>query len=370
MLPSYYQRFIDGLEIGKIPGIGFKTARLLREYVLQRASEYDGLEPPKEDVVLVADLKAIEDISASVIEKILSGPGTPHGIGRYIMNLLNGIDNSEVARARDLPKQISIEDSYGGIDNLEAATQEMIKLATSLIKRIRIDLLESPRRNTAPDGSTAAASPPRWLGRPKVLRLSTRHRTAQNDKRLMYSSRISRTGAVPAFLLTVNESADDLATRLVRESLLPLFKKLHPAKPGWNLSLINVAVANIEETGSETKGAVGRDIGHMFRTQEATLKEWQVYDTDLENSTSNLDSNMHQDTPMQDVGDFVDTSEGLIFKGSEDDIPWSTQRSQNTDDWIEDDSTSFDEHYLCPDCGASMPSFAMGAHERFHENGD
>jgi DNA polymerase iota len=43
----------------------------------------------------------------------------------------------------------------------------------------------------------------------------------------------------------LDENIDALAERLVRESLFSMFRKLHPEKTGWNLSLLNVAVTNM-----------------------------------------------------------------------------------------------------------------------------
>jgi DNA polymerase iota len=362
--------FIDALEVGKLPGIGFKTANKLREFVLQRPSNFDGWKLHENDAIRVSDVKGIKNLDASTLERILGGPGVPQGTGLFIWNLLHGIDNSDVAIARDIPKQISIEDSYTGLDDMGLATVEMTKLAKNLIKRMRIDLLE---KHVVRQGITNPESPaPRWLARPKSLRLSTRPRSMSsesNTRDFHYHSRISRTGLVPNFLFSTSESVDVLASKLVQGYLIPLFRSLHPEKSSWNLSLINVAVTNMQEAGSEAKGAVGRDIEGMFRKQEATLREWTAYnDVADEIGASNID--MVNDVEMtESVADRKEAELHLI-KESEDQIPRSSQRSQTTDEWIEEDGSSFEEYSSCYHCGACMPSFAMAAHELFHQTGD
>jgi DNA polymerase iota len=348
--------FIDALEVGKIPDIGFKTANKLREFTLQRPQTNTGWHLHEDDVIRVCDVKAIPDVNAAILDRVLAGPGVSHGIGLYVWKLLHGIDTSEVSLARDIPKQISIEDSYGKVDTIEAATIEMVKLSKSLIKRMRIDLLER-----AQDPS------PRWLARPRSLRLSTRPRWLPGDggstadSRAAYHTRISRTGPVPSFLFNVTESVDLLAERLVRETLLHLFRRLHSEKSGWNLSLINVAVTNMQETASEAKSGVGRDIEGMFRNQETALREWIAYDDEAMQDVQH--EQMENDDKLSRNETYGSDPE---VRGSEDILPSSTQLSQLSDDWIEDENSSFDEYSHCLHCGARMPLFAMAAHERFH----
>jgi DNA polymerase iota len=67
--------------------------------------------------------------------------GTPHGIGTRVWDLLNGCDDTEVGQAREVPKQISIEDSYRRLDTMEDVLKELHMLAASLLKRMHADLL-------------------------------------------------------------------------------------------------------------------------------------------------------------------------------------------------------------------------------------
>ena len=103
-------QFIDSQSVGKIPGIGFKIAQKIRSFVLGRpATSGAGLVcgPAKEDIT-VADVRKHPDVGSQSLEKLLGGAGAPKGIGTTVWGLLNGIDDSEVAKARDVPQQISI----------------------------------------------------------------------------------------------------------------------------------------------------------------------------------------------------------------------------------------------------------------------
>ena len=108
--------FIDDHEIGKVPGIGFKLAQKLREFILQRVPAYDFAYGGTHEHVTVAHVRKHPDINFEELEKLLGGPGSPHGIGYKVWCLLHGIDDTEVSLARPAPKQISIEDSYVRLD--------------------------------------------------------------------------------------------------------------------------------------------------------------------------------------------------------------------------------------------------------------
>jgi DNA polymerase iota len=357
LLPPYVARgdalssvtyFLDQHEIGKLPGIGFKTAAKLREFALVRAAEEPPVdcEPKVEDGVTVKQLRSIHGMNEGVLERLLGGPGAPSGIGTTIFNLINGVDDSEVAPARGIPKQISIEDSYSRLATLEEAAREMKKLSRSLLQRMRVDLVEHEG-----DSEDASSRPTlHWLARPRMLRLSTRPRAplGPDGTRVRSSGRISRSVQMPSYVFSFTDAIDVLAERLVAENLLPLFGQLHPAKTTWDLSLINVAATNMQEMAGEGKFAAGRDIFRMFQNQTAVLGAFRVVDA-----------------PSR-----IDEHSAFTQRGSEDNMPLSqqTQASANMDAWEEEDEDScIESSSLCPVCGASMPPFAMAAHERFHQ---
>jgi DNA polymerase iota len=153
----------------------------------------------------------------AMLEKTLGGPGAAKGIGMRIWGILHGVDNTEVLEARDLPTQISIEDSYGRgrFDNLENVRRELVVLTASLIRRMRTDLLDKSEETS------------RWLAHPRTLRLSTRPRNAPETDgiRTYNANRISRSAPLPGFIFNLDENLDALAERLVQECLLSMFRE-------------------------------------------------------------------------------------------------------------------------------------------------
>jgi DNA polymerase iota len=128
----------------------------------------------------------------------------------------------------------------------------------------------------------------------------------------------------------LDENIDALAERLVRESLFSMFRKLHPEKTGWNLSLLNVAVTNMVESAGDQKQNSGRDIGKMFRQQETVLRDWAVREPES------------SDMPL----------------------PGSPEiQSQSDDGWDDDEPLG---NVDCPICGVSIPYFAQLAHQIYH----
>ena len=102
--------FLDKHDIGKIPGIGFRSAQRIRNHVLARPAAFDaGLvyRGTKENVK-VGDVRMFPFMGVKVLEQLLGGPGTPKNIAMKIWGLINGIDTTEVARVREVPQQISI----------------------------------------------------------------------------------------------------------------------------------------------------------------------------------------------------------------------------------------------------------------------
>ena len=102
--------FLDNHDIGKVPGVGFKTAQKIRNYLLQRPAAFDtGLVygGTKENVS-VRDVRMHEGMNAEVLERLLAGPSVPKGLGSKVWAWINGIDDSEVGKAKEVPTQISI----------------------------------------------------------------------------------------------------------------------------------------------------------------------------------------------------------------------------------------------------------------------
>lgn len=313
--------FMDAHSIRKVPGIGSRIAQLIEEHLLSRPAE---LRDREGNNLTVGAVRRHPGMSAELLEQILDRPSAERGSGEKVWNLLHGVDPSEVKEASDVPTQISIEDTYMSrpLQTPAEVNRELHALATSLIRRMRVDLTEADIQPTTKNVTASPPNTPRWLAYPKTLRLSTRTKprqsvptssTAPNGTEAPSFSRSSRSAPLPNFVFQFSPpspstttsslpatstslsaatlSCEDIASRLVTESLLPLFRRLHPSRNGgWNLALLNICVTNMVlvarddsgsglGSGSGSSLAPGRDIGRMFRTQEDKLREWTVYDT-------------------------------------------------------------------------------------------
>ena len=289
--------FIDSHDIGKIPGIGFKMSQKIRSHVLSRPAQFEeGLVyGGTKETITVGNIRRYPGMGPELLEKLLGGPGSERGIGFKVWGLINGIDDSEVRRVKKVPSQISIEDSYIRLDTMAQVYKELRMICTTLLKRMRVDLLEDEKtrkifiRWNSPQAvdpglvpHVAPTASKRWIAHPKTIRLTTRPRPPMNPDgtRSRAFNRISRSGPLPNFVFNLHEGIDVLVEKLVQETLVPMFLRLHPAKQGWNL-FMNVGVTNMVETANEDGTGGGRDIGRMFKRQEEVLKEWKVEDKDV-----------------------------------------------------------------------------------------
>ncbi|KAI0193590.1 impB/mucB/samB family protein [Xylaria flabelliformis] len=376
------REFMDAHSIRKVPGIGSRIAQLIEEYILSRPAERRDRESTN---VMVGEARTYPGMSADLLEQILNRPGAERGSGEKVWNFLHGVDPSEVKEASDVPTQISIEDTYMSrpLQTPTEVMRELRALATSLVRRMRVDLTEVDLTTTASD-----AAVPRWLAYPKTLRLSTRTKskqataTSNSATEVPNFSRSSRSAALPTFVFQISSppspSCEEISERLVTESLLPLFRRLHPERGGGlNLALLNICVTNMVIVANETSNvpAPGRDIGRMFRTQEDKLREWTVYDTSplpvpvvptLAESNDKVEicaegevqKDLFCEEQEEEQGEnmtyhrevAVNCSSPLVDEG--DDDFWDGQEESDSQ--------------RCQICGHVLPAFAMSAHERFH----
>jgi DNA polymerase iota len=358
-LDSTVTSFMDSHEIGTVPGIGFKLAQRLREFVLQRPADFDFAYGGTKENVTVADVRNHPEIDYENLEKLLGGPGSPHGIGYKVWCLLHGVDETEVSQARAVPRQISIEDSYVRLDTMPELLKELKALARSLINRMRIDLLTTEDDFDDNTVANEDSTPPKslagmkWLAHPKTLRLSTRPRLPMKSdgSRERTMKRMSHSCPLPNFVFILSESSDVLAEKLVKETLFTMFRKLHPEKTWWNLSLINIAVTNMAEAAGDSKTANGRDIGGMFKRQEDVLKDFRV--TDFGGPEPRIDDELAEES-IERAAD-VAGSKNQTGHDDEDD----------EEGWIDEDSSGPNMDF-CTTCRSAIPSFAMVAHQRFH----
>lgn len=105
-------QLLDTLEIGKIPGVGWKMARKIREHVgrCSAAIHDDGrMSDEVEEPLTVRDVRLHGRIGPESLARVLGGGGgAPRGIGDRVWALIHGVDDSEVAQAKNVPQQISI----------------------------------------------------------------------------------------------------------------------------------------------------------------------------------------------------------------------------------------------------------------------
>ena len=215
----------------------------------------------------------------------------------------------------------------------------------------------------------SAVSSLTWMAHPKSLRLSTRPRLALNPDgtRSRTFNRISKSTNMPIFVFSLAQGVDIIADRLVEETLLPLFRKLHPEKSGWNLSLVNLCATNMTPTASDTRDGAGRDIGRMFQKQDDVLREWKVEDVDIVPSNQ-ADHDQQNEMDILGPEEIVVAQEqtlALPSLGSEDLLNFTQESLQDDIAWDSDDNMQ-NLGDSCKICGAVMPSYAMLAHERFH----
>ena len=102
--------FIGGHDIGKIPGIGFKIAQRIRDHVLGRPAAFSAglVYGATSENVQVRDVRMFEGMGPEQLGRLLVGPGVPRDLGEKIWGLIYGVDDTEVAKAKEVPQQISI----------------------------------------------------------------------------------------------------------------------------------------------------------------------------------------------------------------------------------------------------------------------
>ncbi|EFX06372.1 c2 domain containing protein [Grosmannia clavigera kw1407] len=305
--------FMDVLPLSSVTGIGFKTSRLVAEFVRRESEQLDQPEQPEEldgfdpdgrpsVNVTVGEVRLYPHMSARLLEHVLGGESGSSSLppASRVWALLHGVDDTPVRPAADVPSQISIEDTYAGPrrhllqPGVGAAmpppsvVDELRKLATSLLRRMHVDLLGQEPVGGGP------ASKKTWLVRPRTLRLTLRPQPVDPDAAATTTttspyaySRSSCSQPLPGFVLSLNTPSSQIVDRLVTGSLVPMFRRLAAAvvPPGassitdsrltrhssassaWTVGLLNVCVANMAPVAAE-----GDSIAALFRRQEQEIE--------------------------------------------------------------------------------------------------
>ncbi|KAF5659664.1 DNA polymerase iota subunit [Fusarium heterosporum] len=321
--------FVDTHKLRRVPGLGSKIVQVLGTHVGADMSKGVSEVPELSDnPVTVGDVRLHSSISPGMIESLLTGPGAEKGVGARIWGLLHGVDATEVKEVSDVPSQISIEDTYKGLDSMAQITEELHKLSCSLIRRMRTDLL-------VPDDGTDVPGAQKWMARPKTLRLSVRTWAYLHSTQGQNYGRVSRSGPLPNYIFGLEDDIEHIAERLVSGALLPLLRRLSPEKgQRWNLQMLNICVANMALGAADDKTGAGRDISAMFKRQDEILKPFQVIEERQ-----------------------IVQSEVVTQPVSEGD----SEHEEEDYDWDMGDNAT------CPLCGHSIPLFAVLAHQRYHE---
>lgn len=248
-----------------------------------------------------------------------------------------------------------------------AAKRELEMLSRSLLSRLREDLLcddaddeALSRDKTGDNGARSVPSTRQWLACPRTLRLTTRPRPPLNPDgtRSRTFNRISRSCDMPSLVLELNKSAEELSGKLVQETLIPLFHKLHPEESEWDLSLMNLCATNMSPTAASSKDGAGQDISKMFRRQQHVLKDWKIGEST--DATDDPDQGRLYVEPDSANDHKVDLARTKGYQEEVEDC------GVGEDNWQSDDEVAGVDN-ICTTCKLPVPHFAMAAHERFHD---
>ena len=383
---SVVHAFMDVLPLRGVPGIGYKTAALLTDFIHgKKDSGGDGdaasdeQEGDNEPAVSVADVRLFPGMSPRLLDSILGsaqaagGAGSAIPSGERVWQLLHGVDALPVRGGRDLPTQISIEDTYAGPrqgtlkpDAANAVAAELCRLATSLLKRMHIDLRADVPKSLAKGD---------WAVRPRTLRLTLRpqypdvtdNRTTEKN---YHFSRMSRSEPLPGYVMSLTTPREQIVERLVHGSLVPMFRKLAAGvrarndsqgssssrntaskSKTWTIGLLNVCVANMAPMAGDG------GIAAMFQRANGV------------NSTGGLDGLDELDELDELEGEQASTAQDNY---ADDDYVSNGGYSNDDDDiggWDDGDHAGT-EGSLCKQCGQFLPAFALEAHARFHLLGE
>lgn len=327
--------FVDSHVLRNVPGVGFKMAHLIESVVT--GVEEDSDSHSFKSVVTVKEARLHAEISPSSLEKLLAGPGAERGVGARIWGLLHGVDATEVKEGTDIPSQLSIEDTYKGLETMAQITEELFKLSCSLVRRMRVDLVS---QDTNADDALAQ----RWIARPRTLRLSIRSWPKPGSGQERNFSRVSRSAPLPGFIFDLRAGIEAIAEQLVSDALLPLLRRLSAEKgsSGWNLQLVNVCVANMAAGAADDKHGAGRDIANMFKKQDEVLRPWRVTEEEEEKEEQHDEGQENDPTSVPEMDD--------EFEALDADASWAGATGE-----------------VCNICGLPIPTFAASAHFRYHE---
>ncbi|KAJ2956114.1 hypothetical protein NQZ79_g8000 [Umbelopsis isabellina] len=379
LCPNMYEEFIQSLPIRRIMGIGYKTAKTLKDK-LHSSKE----QPTSADHEAHEDLSEehpewhFPDLTVAYIhehcrkEQFVDWFGDKQG--EQTWDLLHGIDKAPVIPTPLIPTQISIEDSFRQCGSIQEAKTRLLELAVDFIKRLESELLTD---NT-------------WVKYPTTLRLTTRARGPKNT-RAMRDTRISKSDRMPVDIFETDQSIEDRASSLVERSLLPMLRKL--VTEPFELTLLNIAAAQLSKSrpsgsihGYFAKEVITSDkimtrpddidesvwsdlpvdIQRELLYHHAVAKPPALTENSLETPGGKDDLLEYAPSPPKRRIDDVDKAAMLRpttkRRYSEDDLEFAPS-AYETMIMLEDDENL----ESCHVCGSSLFPWAMRAHRLFHD---
>ncbi|KAF3933314.1 hypothetical protein ABW19_dt0201141 [Dactylella cylindrospora] len=193
---------------------------------------------------------------------------------------------------------------------------------------------------------------------------------------MKYGTRNSKSSPMPNFVFSLTVRIEETAKRLAREALVPLFRKLHgpdvPSSTKYDLALINIAATNM--SGGET-GMEGGNVAAMFKRYNEVFPEgdWEKKRKfeEIQEVQQPLLGVIDDEEATGDPEEAEISDERGAEKSGEESGEGDLEDGFLSDDDEFSDVGTADEEsqeVVCKNCQIRLPLFAIGAHERFHQN--
>lgn len=301
------QELMDTFNVGKLNGFGHRAIKILKDYLGNSFNE---------TVSCVRKYCTSDDFSK------LYGPAK----GRFLWDLIHGIDMREFTVSSEFPKQISVEDSWLKITCLEDMLQQLKKLGYSLCRRIENEILDEFGQ---------------WKIFPQIARLQVRYfdRTC-----------VSLSTAITSELFNSGSSLcnESRANLLCTGSFFPLARRICLRNDPQNISVLNVAV-----TSFTTNRPSISSISSFIRSS-SSFHPGHTDTSDLISTTVSK--------PSSDKFVCKSNSEHMT-EHTVPDLKYSDPVSNDTD---ESEDTNDDDFFICSLCGFKTFMWAASAHEAYH----
>lgn len=389
ILPDHHQIFLDSVEVKKIAGVGYKILSVLYEKLHTSAADprrtieirfEDSTEPihdPEEDqddhstaADLVDDGEEFKLISKQK-EALLKQHKQPLRVrdvratvtrldlvtwfgqqqGEWLHDIIHAIDTSIVVPSSLYPKSIGVEDSFLHCTTIADVRTHLLDLTFDLIHRIEGDLMENDK----------------FVLWPSTLRLTPRFRGDQEKGELWRHKRTTKSVAFPIDALATTIPMAIRAASVVDRVLMKLFSRIAAEKTDWDLSLLNVGVAEFKSYAP----AVGiteyftESFGKRKRAMSTTSsglcpagvdpQAWTALDEQTRKELLSSEQHLHDQT-FESVPDHG-TEKRVRFHQSSEPVETSHISGGSDEGWPDEETG-----VLCPRCNSEIPDFAMADH--------